>query len=225
MRCMRAHTRALPKQWGSCSHGARTVWAPAPYCPQVAPHAAPAWPRTVIATLHHHHHHHHHHAAPARAVFCMHNRQRVEVFCYALSPSDGSQWRKRIEEGVEHFIDASSWGTGEVRALHTRTRARHSAYRAPCVCVCGSLLASGVCRGTKTAPNHAPGSGTRARPSATTSAPPCLHVLSDRCPHQRRWHLRGHQPQRLHARRAQRSVCAAASARAGDATAAALGRG
>lgn len=46
----------------------------------------------------------------------MHNRSRVEVFCYALSPNDGSQWRQRIEAGTEHFIDASSWGTGEVCA-------------------------------------------------------------------------------------------------------------
>eukprot|EP00983_Pelagomonas_calceolata_P120753 1160735-Pelagomonas_calceolata.AAC.8 len=59
----------------------------------------------------------------ARAVFCMHNRDRVEVFCYALSPNDGSQWRQRIEAGTEHFIDASSWGTGEVRACM-------------CACVC-----------------------------------------------------------------------------------------
>jgi len=49
-------------------------------------------------------------------VFCMHNRDRVEVFCYALSPNDGSQWRQRIEAGTEHFIDASSWGTGEIAA-------------------------------------------------------------------------------------------------------------
>ena len=56
------------------------------------------------------------------AVFCMHNRSRVEVFCYALSPNDGSQWRQRIEAGTEHFIDASSWGTGEV-----------------CVCICVGL--------------------------------------------------------------------------------------
>lgn len=47
-------------------------------------------------------------------VFTMHNRSRIEVFCYALSPNDGSQWRQRIEAGTEHFIDASSWGTGEV---------------------------------------------------------------------------------------------------------------
>lgn len=42
------------------------------------------------------------------SVFGMHNQEHIEVFCYALSQSDGSEWRQRIQSEVEHFIDVSS---------------------------------------------------------------------------------------------------------------------
>eukprot|EP00897_Mesotaenium_endlicherianum_P008302 jgi/Mesen1/74/ME1108901C05672 len=42
------------------------------------------------------------------SVFGMHARSRLEVFCYALSASDGSEWRQRISSEAEHFIDVSS---------------------------------------------------------------------------------------------------------------------
>ncbi|XP_042395880.1 probable UDP-N-acetylglucosamine--peptide N-acetylglucosaminyltransferase SEC isoform X2 [Zingiber officinale] len=42
------------------------------------------------------------------SVFGMHNRENVEVFCYALSQNDGSEWRQRIQSEAEHFIDVSS---------------------------------------------------------------------------------------------------------------------
>ncbi|KAL8172237.1 hypothetical protein V2J09_024041 [Rumex salicifolius] len=42
------------------------------------------------------------------SVFGMHNRTNVEVFCFALSPSDGSEWRLRTEAEAEHFVDVSS---------------------------------------------------------------------------------------------------------------------
>lgn len=32
----------------------------------------------------------------------------MQVFCYALSQSDGSEWRQRISAEAEHFIDVSS---------------------------------------------------------------------------------------------------------------------
>eukprot|EP01029_Cantina_marsupialis_P031244 TRINITY_DN8906_c0_g1_i1.p1 TRINITY_DN8906_c0_g1~~TRINITY_DN8906_c0_g1_i1.p1 ORF type:complete len:1095 (+),score=304.88 TRINITY_DN8906_c0_g1_i1:527-3811(+) len=38
-------------------------------------------------------------------VFVSHNRDSFEVFCYALSPDDGSEYRKRISSNVEHFVD------------------------------------------------------------------------------------------------------------------------
>jgi protein O-GlcNAc transferase len=38
------------------------------------------------------------------------------VFCYALSPSDGSEWRSRIEAGAEHFVDVCSWCTADIAA-------------------------------------------------------------------------------------------------------------
>lgn len=48
------------------------------------------------------------------SVFTLHDRSRVEVFCYALSPSDGSEWRQRIERDAEHFVDVSAWGVAEI---------------------------------------------------------------------------------------------------------------
>ncbi|KAK8520144.1 hypothetical protein V6N13_031391 [Hibiscus sabdariffa] len=42
------------------------------------------------------------------SVFGMHNRENVEVFCYALSQNDGTEWRQRIQSEAEHFIDVSA---------------------------------------------------------------------------------------------------------------------
>lgn len=42
------------------------------------------------------------------SVFGMHNRETVEVFCYALSQNDGTEWRQRIQSEAEHFIDVCS---------------------------------------------------------------------------------------------------------------------
>ncbi|KAH1042474.1 hypothetical protein GLYMA_09G108700v4 [Glycine max] len=38
----------------------------------------------------------------------MHNRKNVEVFCYALSVNDGTEWRQRIQSEAEHFVDVSA---------------------------------------------------------------------------------------------------------------------
>jgi predicted O-linked N-acetylglucosamine transferase (SPINDLY family) len=32
----------------------------------------------------------------------------VQIFCYALSQNDGTEWRQRIQAEAEHFIDVSS---------------------------------------------------------------------------------------------------------------------
>lgn len=37
----------------------------------------------------------------------MHDRSRVEVFCYALSPDDGTTFRSKISREAEHFIELS----------------------------------------------------------------------------------------------------------------------
>ncbi|XP_077228749.1 tetratricopeptide repeat (TPR)-like superfamily protein [Tasmannia lanceolata] len=42
------------------------------------------------------------------SVFGMHNRENIEVFCYALSQNDGTEWRQRIQSEAEHFVDVSS---------------------------------------------------------------------------------------------------------------------
>lgn len=38
----------------------------------------------------------------------------MEIFCYALSPSDNSEWRQRIEREAEHFMDVSSWSVPDI---------------------------------------------------------------------------------------------------------------
>lgn len=38
----------------------------------------------------------------------MHNRENVEVFCYALSADDGTTFRSKIASESEHFVDLSS---------------------------------------------------------------------------------------------------------------------
>lgn len=37
----------------------------------------------------------------------MHDRRKLEVFLYALNPSDGSAARRRMEDEAEHFQDLS----------------------------------------------------------------------------------------------------------------------
>lgn len=38
----------------------------------------------------------------------MHNRDKVEIFCYALSPNDGTKFRAKVEKEADHFIDLSA---------------------------------------------------------------------------------------------------------------------
>lgn len=38
----------------------------------------------------------------------MHNRDHVEIFCYALSPNDGTKFRAKVEREADHFIDLSA---------------------------------------------------------------------------------------------------------------------
>jgi hypothetical protein len=38
----------------------------------------------------------------------MHNRKRVEIFCYAVSANDSTNFRKKLMEESEHFIDLST---------------------------------------------------------------------------------------------------------------------
>uniref|UniRef100_A0A1I8H1S4 protein O-GlcNAc transferase n=1 Tax=Macrostomum lignano TaxID=282301 RepID=A0A1I8H1S4_9PLAT len=37
----------------------------------------------------------------------LHDRRKVEVFCYALSPDDGTSFRQKVSSEAEHFIDLS----------------------------------------------------------------------------------------------------------------------
>lgn len=38
----------------------------------------------------------------------LHNRDKFEIFCYALSPNDGTEFRAKIEREADHFIDLST---------------------------------------------------------------------------------------------------------------------
>ncbi|KAG5416525.1 hypothetical protein IGI04_004092 [Brassica rapa subsp. trilocularis] len=48
------------------------------------------------------------------SVFGMHNRDNVEVFCYALSPNDGTEWRQRTQSEAEHFLDVSAMSSDAI---------------------------------------------------------------------------------------------------------------
>ena len=37
----------------------------------------------------------------------LHDKSRVEIFCYSLSADDNTSFRRKIQEEVEHFIDLS----------------------------------------------------------------------------------------------------------------------
>lgn len=39
-----------------------------------------------------------------------------QVFCYALSVNDGSEWRQRISTEAEHFFDVSSTSSEQIAA-------------------------------------------------------------------------------------------------------------
>lgn len=41
----------------------------------------------------------------------MHDRTRVEVFCYALSADDGTNFRKKLVQESEHFVDLTQVNT------------------------------------------------------------------------------------------------------------------
>ncbi|KAJ4762338.1 UDP-N-acetylglucosamine--peptide N-acetylglucosaminyltransferase 110 kDa subunit [Rhynchospora pubera] len=51
------------------------------------------------------------------SVFGLHNRDNIEVFCYALSPNDGTEWRQRTQSEAEHFIDISAMTSDMIARL------------------------------------------------------------------------------------------------------------
>lgn len=51
------------------------------------------------------------------SVFGMHSRENVEVFCYALSPNDGTEWRQRTQSEAEHFMDVSAMSSDMIAKL------------------------------------------------------------------------------------------------------------
>jgi protein O-GlcNAc transferase len=52
-----------------------------------------------------------------QSVFGMHDKTKFEVTCYALSPSDSSTWRHKIEGEAEHFKDVSKLHSGDAAQL------------------------------------------------------------------------------------------------------------
>ncbi|EES06819.1 probable UDP-N-acetylglucosamine--peptide N-acetylglucosaminyltransferase SEC [Sorghum bicolor] len=51
------------------------------------------------------------------SVFGMHDRANIEVFCYALSQNDGTEWRQRIQSEAEHFVDVSAMTSDNIARL------------------------------------------------------------------------------------------------------------
>ncbi|EIN13738.1 hypothetical protein PUNSTDRAFT_140213 [Punctularia strigosozonata HHB-11173 SS5] len=49
-----------------------------------------------------------------QSVFGLHDKSRFNIFVYATSSSDGSPYRQKIESQTPHFLDVSSWDTGDV---------------------------------------------------------------------------------------------------------------
>ena len=49
-----------------------------------------------------------------QSVFGFHNRAKFEVHVYATSPSDGSNYRQKITNESEYFLDVSAWSTREI---------------------------------------------------------------------------------------------------------------
>lgn len=49
-----------------------------------------------------------------QSVFGFHDRKRFKVFCYSLSPSDNSPYRKTIENGSDVFVDVSFWKVSDI---------------------------------------------------------------------------------------------------------------
>lgn len=44
-----------------------------------------------------------------QSIFSFHDRENFEIFCYALSKNDHSNYRSKIERDSEHFLDVSGW--------------------------------------------------------------------------------------------------------------------
>jgi tetratricopeptide (TPR) repeat protein len=49
-----------------------------------------------------------------QSVFGLHDKTKVEAFCYATTASDNSIHRKQIEEESPHFYDATTWSAEEL---------------------------------------------------------------------------------------------------------------
>mmetsp|Transcript_34492 Transcript_34492/g.43546 ORF Transcript_34492/g.43546 Transcript_34492/m.43546 type:complete len:954 (-) Transcript_34492:361-3222(-) len=55
-----------------------------------------------------------------QSVFGLHNKRKFDVTCYALTPSDQSVWRQKIESEVENFKDISQLQNGDAaRLIHS----------------------------------------------------------------------------------------------------------
>jgi protein O-GlcNAc transferase len=49
-------------------------------------------------------------ARSMRSQYGLHDRARVEVWCYACQGDDGSEPRATIRRGCDHFVEAAGWG-------------------------------------------------------------------------------------------------------------------
>ena len=49
-----------------------------------------------------------------QSVFGMHNREKFQVYCYALTVSDNSPYRLKIQAESDMFLDVSSWNVKDI---------------------------------------------------------------------------------------------------------------
>lgn len=52
----------------------------------------------------------------------LHDKNRVEIFCYALSPDDGTTFRAKIAREAHHFIDLSQVVKGTSSSVKVKSR-------------------------------------------------------------------------------------------------------
>lgn len=63
-----------------------------------------------------------------QSVFGFHDRTKFNVYLYALSPSDGTSYRKQIETGSHQFLDVSTWSNKAIvdHIVHDQIHIRKS---------------------------------------------------------------------------------------------------
>lgn len=189
-------------EWGLKMERSGECWQQC--APSSAGPATPCWPFPARFACH---------TQPNPPSSFQHH-SKIEVFCYALTPPDGSEWRARIEAEAEHFVDVSAWSAGDVASRISADGIQVSGWVGGCilrVCWPGTpamLRAVHLCMVSSWVGGWALGTGGIFVALHPFSLPSPLPSTSPLLPG-------GGQPQWLHQGGAQRGVCSGAGAGAG----------